>query len=252
MRGDRAGVAPAVAGPYPRTVASCPVLSILTGKARPFRGDEPSAIAKTARNGPVAVSHLGFGGDEQADLAVHGGPDKAIHHYPFDHYPFWRTALGAHPLLEQAGAFGENVATLGLTEREVCLGDRFRLGSALVEVSQGRQPCWKQGHRLGDPAVVARMVETRFTGWYYRVLESGAVAAGNAIVLAARPMPEWTIARVFGLLIGGEGKGDPAALRALAEMTVLAAPWRARARELLGGLDDKAGDEAGDGGGGEA
>ena len=157
------------------------VLAVLSGRALPFRGGEASAIAKAPREGPVAVGLLGLDGDEQADAVHHGGIDKALHHYPADHYPFWRSVLGEHPLLAQAGAFGENVSTLGLTEREVCLGDHFRLGSALIEVSQGRQPCWKQGHRLGNPAVVATIVTYRIPGWYYRVLEPGMVAAGDTL-----------------------------------------------------------------------
>ena len=211
------------------------ILSVLTGPITPFRApDESSAIAKSPRNGPVVIGPLGLAGDEQADLTVHGGVDKAIHHYPLDHYPFWRTVLGDHPLLAGPGAFGENVSTLGLTEREVCLGDRFRLGSALVEVSQGRQPCWKQGHRLSNPAVVAMMVTYRFSGWYYRVIEPGVVAAGDTIELAERPLPQWDIERVFGLIIGGDGADDRPALRALAAMDVLAAPWRTKAQLLAG------------------
>ncbi|WP_333606179.1 MOSC domain-containing protein, partial [Novosphingobium sp.] len=111
-----------------------PVLSIQCGKVRPFRRlDEPSAIQKEPVNGRVRVHRLGLAGDEQADLTAHGGPDKAIHHYPHDHYPFWRQAIGDHPLLAAWGAFGENVSTEGLTEETVCIGDRWRLGSALVE-----------------------------------------------------------------------------------------------------------------------
>ncbi len=209
------------------------ILSIHTGKAAPF-GGERSAIAKTPREGPVAVGWLGLEGDEQADLAVHGGPDKAIHHYPYDHYPFWRTLIARQPLLDAPGAFGENISTLGMTENAVCLGDRFRLGTALIEVSQGRQPCWKQGHRLGDPSVVARIVAHRNSGWYYRVIEPGEVAAGDGLELIGRPHLEWDVERMFGLLIGGDGRNDPAALRALAGMEVLAAPWRQRAAKLLG------------------
>lgn len=213
------------------------VLAVLTGAVKPFRGaDEPSAIAKSAIGGPVAVGRLGLAGDAQADLTVHGGPDKAVHHYPTDHYPFWRTALGDHPLLGQVGAFGENISTLGLTEADVCLGDRFRLGSALVEVSQGRQPCWKLGHRFGIPAVTAQVVETRRSGWYYRVLEAGRVEAGDSLQLTERSEPEWTVLRVFGLLIGGDHKRDPAAVRTLANLTVLAESWRRRAA-ALGGVD---------------
>ncbi len=211
------------------------VLAVLTGKVTPFRGPrEPSAIAKSPREGPIAVGPLGLAGDEQADLSVHGGPDKAIHHYPFDHYPFWRGVMGEQPLLSGPGAFGENISALGLVETAVCIGDRYRLGSALAEVSQGRQPCWKQGHRLGNPAVTAQIVETRRSGWYYRVIEPGEVAAGDTITLADRPLPGWTVERVFGLLIAGEYEDDPAALRALAALEVLAESWRLRAGKLLG------------------
>jgi MOSC domain-containing protein YiiM len=211
------------------------VLAVLTGKVAPFRGPgEPSAIAKSPRSGPVAVGPLGLEGDEQADLSVHGGTDKAIHHYPGDHYHFWRGVLGEHPLLAGPGAFGENIATLGMVETEVCIGDRYRLGSALVEISQGRQPCWKQGHRFANPAVTAQIVHYRLSGWYYRVIEPGQVAAGDPIVLADRALPEWTVERVFGLLIAGEYDEDPAALRALAALAVLADSWRQRAARLLG------------------
>ncbi len=210
------------------------VRAVLTGKSDPrFSPREASAIAKKPREGAVQISLLGLEGDEQADLSVHGGPDKAIHHYPADHYPFWRTMTGGHPLLETAGAFGENVSTLGMAEREVCVGDRYRLGDALVEVSQGRQPCWKQGRRLGDPGIVSLIVEYRFTGWYYRVIEPGEVRAGDTITLVERAQPEWDVERVFGLLIGGDGADDPAALKTLAGLEVLATPWRTRARALL-------------------
>lgn len=211
------------------------ILSVLTGKVRPFRGaDEPSAIAKLPVTGLVAIGLLGLDGDEQADTVHHGGRDKAIHHYSADHYPFWRTELGDHPLLGKAGAFGENISVEGLVEQEVCIGDRFRLGTALVEVSQGRQPCWKLGHRFGVPALTARIVETRRSGWYYRVLEPGRAEAGDALALVERPLPQWSVERVFGLLIAGDGKREPAALRALAELAVLAEPWRRRAGELIG------------------
>ena len=208
--------------------------ALLTGKTRAFRDSETSAIAKTAVDDPRTVRLLGIEGDEQADLTVHGGPDKAIHHYPRDHYAFWDELLGGHGLLDSAGAFGENISTTGLVETEACIGDRYRLGSALVEISQGRQPCWKLGHRFGVASVPATVVKTRRSGWYYRVIEEGVVAAGDALTLVDRPMPEWTVERVFGLLIGGEGKREPAALRELSAMDALATTWRTRAQKLLG------------------
>jgi MOSC domain-containing protein YiiM len=121
--------------------------ALLVGQVAPF-GGSTSAIAKSAVNGERKITVIGIAGDEQADLTVHGGVDKAIHHYPRDHYPYWIANIGPEPLLMQAGAFGENISTTGFSEQHVCIGDRFRLGTALVEVSQGRSPCWKQGHRL--------------------------------------------------------------------------------------------------------
>ena len=214
---------------------SVAIRSIQCGKVAPFRGeDEPSAIGKVPVAGAVRIGRLGLDGDEQADLAVHGGPDKAIHHYPHDHYAWWRESLGDHPLLSGYGAFGENIATEGLTEDQVCVGDRWRLGTALVEVSQGRQPCWKLDHRFGGAAVNARVVKSRRSGWYYRVLEEGEVAAGDSMVLVERPYPDWSVKRVFGLLIAGEHKKDREGLEALGEVAPLAATWIRRRARLLG------------------
>ena len=206
--------------------------AVLTGKvARLTDEGETSAIAKSPVEGARKVTFLGFEGDEQADLGVHGGPDKAIHHYPRDHYSWWRERLAGQGLLDRAGAFGENISTLALTERDVCIGDQFRLGTALVEVCQGRQPCWKQAHRLTDKRVVAMMVKSGRTGWYYRVIEEGHVAAGDELVCVARVHSEWTVERVTGIVVAGREK-DPAALRALAKLPELAEGWRQRALRL--------------------
>ncbi|WP_159977481.1 MULTISPECIES: MOSC domain-containing protein [unclassified Novosphingobium] len=219
----------------PIPILSLPILSLQCGKVAAFRGpDEPSAIAKRPVAGPVRVHRLGLEGDAQADLSVHGGPDKAIHHYPHDHYAFWRGAIGDHPLLGDYGAFGENISTAGLTEEAVCIGDRWRLGSALVEVSQGRQPCWKLDHRFDGARVNAACIKSRRPGWYYRVIEEGAVAAGDAMELVERPFPAWSVLRVFGLLIAGDHKVDRAGLEALVEVTALAEPWVRRRAKLLG------------------
>lgn len=216
-------------------MAPVPLLSIQRGKARPFRADEPSAIAKEPVAGRLRVHRLGIEGDEQADLTVHGGVDKAIHHYPHDHYAFWREAIGDHPLLQCHGAFGENISTRGLTEETVCIGDRWRLGTAVVEVSQGRQPCWKLDHRFGGLPVNAKMVKVRRAGWYYRVLEEGEIAAGDTMELLERLHPGWTIARTFGLLVAGDHKRDREGLEALGALEVLAAPWKRRRENLLAG-----------------
>ncbi|KFG89752.1 Molybdenum cofactor biosysynthesis protein [Sphingobium herbicidovorans NBRC 16415] len=208
------------------------VEALLTGTPVPFRDGDYSAIAKRPVNGVVRIGWLGLAGDGVADPIHHGGWDKAIHLYPQDHYGWWRERKPDHPLLAAPGAFGENIASHGMTEEEICLGDRFSLGSALVEVSHGRQPCWKLDHRFGSRDVMATIVKTGRSGLYFRVLREGEAEANSRMELLDRPLPQWPIARIFRLLIGGGHKAEPDAVRSLAELPVLAEVWRDRARKL--------------------
>jgi MOSC domain-containing protein YiiM len=209
------------------------VLALLAGKVRPFARGEGSAIAKTPLAGKVRIGTLGIAGDEQADPVHHGGPDKALHHYPRDHYARWRQSLPDQPLLDAAGAFGENISTSGLIEDGVCIGDRFRLGTALIEVSQARMPCWKQGERLQSARVPKVIVREGLSGWYYRVIEEGEAEAGDALTLLDRPLPDWSARRVFDLLVGGWHEQDPGALPVLAAMEPLFPGWRQWAQMLV-------------------
>ena len=134
--------------------------------------------------------------------------------------------------MQQPGAFGENLSVDGLDEQSVCLGDEWQIGSARFAVSQGRQPCWKLDHRFGAKGVMAQVVKTRRTGWYYRVLEPGEVRAGDDLELLERPFPDWPLASLFALLIGGEAKDRPADLRALRDVPVLAETWKVRRAKL--------------------
>ncbi len=207
--------------------------AVLAGKALPFRGDETSAIAKAAIESRVAITRLGLVGDEQADRSVHGGPDKALHHYPFEHYAQWQAEQPDHPKLTKSGAFGENLSTTGLTEEDVCIGDRFRCGIALVEVSQPRQPCWKQAHVMAWPMLPKMMVREAKSGWYYRVIEEGNVAAGDMMSLVDQPHPEWSVARVFRLVMHKSPARISADLQTLRDLVVLENGWRTMAAELL-------------------
>ena len=183
------------------TRPSATIDAVLTGRAVDYtRPGSRSAIDKRAVEGPVRIGPEGLAGDEQGDRRVHGGPDKAIHHYPRDHYASWQGEVGAHALLQAAGAFGENISTAGITEADVCLGDRLRLGSALVEVSQARQPCWKLSDRFGIADMARRVQDSGRSGWYYRVLETGTVQAGDTLVLVDRPHPDWPLPRLSELL----------------------------------------------------
>lgn len=208
--------------------------ALLTGKPVPFRGSDHSAIAKQPVFGPVRISWLGLEGDAVADPVHHGGWDKAIHLYAQDHYDWWRGQLPGQSLFDAPGAFGENIASRGLTESEICLGDRFTLGSAVVEVSHGRQPCWKLDHRFGARTVMATIVKTARCGLYFRVIQEGEAEAGTVMTLLDRPLPEWSVERIFRLLIGGAHKRDQKAVRALAGMPTLAEAWRKRAVQLSG------------------
>ena len=193
-------------------------VAVLRGRAVPYtRPGSRSAIAKTPVRGPVHVGPLGLEGDEQGDPKVHGGPDKAVHQYAQEHYVPWRTELGALPVLAAPGAFGENIASTGMTEHSLCLGDQVRVGSSvLLEVSQSRQPCWKLNDRFGVPTMARRMQDSGRTGWYYRVLQPGHLQAGDALVLVARPWPEWTLARIIDVLY--HQPFDAAVLQALAAL----------------------------------
>ncbi len=201
--------------------------AVLAGKVRPYtRPGSTSAIDKQPVGGRVRIETLGLVGDEQADPRVHGGPDKAVHHYPFDHYAPWREELGdlvAPGRLDAPGAFGENLSSRGLTEDDVCLGDRFRIGTAVVEVSQGRQPCWKLSDRIGVADMARRVQTSGRRGWYYRVLQRGEVRLGDAVELDARPFPEWNLRRLCALIF--ERSLDVGELRGALELPLVPS-WR--------------------------
>ncbi|MDY7098921.1 MAG: MOSC domain-containing protein [Pseudomonadota bacterium] len=211
------------------------IKAICTGTARPFNGAETSAIAKRPREGVVQLLEDGFAPDEQADRRVHGGPEKAVHLYPLAHHDFWRETLDdsdALALLDQAGCFGSNLAVADLVESDVFIGDRFRLGSALIELNQPRQPCWKVDHRFGVKGMTAQIVKTGRSGWYFRVLETGEVEAGDTLERVERGHPNWSVARVFAALIGGKGSREE--LEELATLSRLSLQIQARAIKLLG------------------
>lgn len=211
------------------------VSAICTGTARPFNGAETSAIAKRPREGPVQILEDGFAPDEQADRRVHGGPEMAVHLYPLDHHDYWRDELGQLALLDEAGAFGSNLAVNGLNEHDVHIGDQFRLGGAILEISQPRQPCWKIEHRFSEhtnaKGMVARIIETGRCGWYFRVLEIGDTAAGDTLERITIGHESWSVYRTFDALIAGNATQSE--LEELADMQSLSPKLRDRAKAKL-------------------
>lgn len=209
--------------------------SVLAARAVPYtRANSRSAIDKQPLAGEVRVSTLGLDGDEQGDARVHGGPDKAIHCYPWAHYAGWRDELPgatAAARLGQPGAFGENFSLEpGLDEHGVCIGDEWAIGDALFEVSQGRQPCWKLNDRFAVPDMARRVQRSLRAGWYLRVSRPGVVKAGDAIELVARPHPDWTIARLLRVI--DDRDCDPQTLRNLLTLP-LTVSWEKLFRRRL-------------------
>lgn len=192
--------------------------------------DRPFATGfwKDPVTGPVAVGFTNLAGDGQADLANHGGPDKAVLAYPADHYPDWRESLGMPDL--PFGAFGENLSITGQIETDVCIGDVFRVGSAVLAVSQPRQPCWKLARRWKIKDLPARVVESGRCGWYYRVLQEGMVRAGDAVELTERPNPEWTVRRAHRVMFF-----DKHLSAELAAVPGLSESWRESLAHRAGG-----------------
>ena len=207
------------------------VHKICTGRAIPFRGEEKSAFVKQPVNGSVQIRALGIVDDEQADSKNHGGVDMAVHHYPLDHYAWWEEHLGGHELLATAPAFGENLVVSGLTEEHVHIGDQFRLGSALLEISQPRQPCWKIEHRFDRKGMVKPIMQQHNCGWYYRVLEEGEAQAGDVLERTAIGHSDWSVARLFAKLYDKSHQASLDELREIAGLEKLCNLWRTKVQE---------------------
>lgn len=204
------------------------LLAICAGRSSAFRGAECSAIAKQPLAGKIRIAATGVAGDEQVDRKHHGGPDMAVHHYPFDHHATWRSEIGDLPLLDEPGSFGSNLAISGLVEDQVLLGDRFRLGTALLEACQPRQPCWKIEHRFGAKGMVKRIMKTGRCGWFYRVIEEGEAEAGDNFGLVEPGLADWSMARIFEAIWGSNDPQDADLLREIAGLSLLAPKLRAK------------------------
>lgn len=198
------------------------------------RGKEVrSGFVKSPVEGEVWLSRIGLAGDGQADLKAHGGPEKAVCVYPSEHYPYWTERLERD--LPPA-AFGENFSMAGLTEGSVCIGDVFRVGEAVVQVSQPRQPCYKLAARHGEKRLALWVQQAGLTGFYFRVLEEGEVAAGDTVRLLERPAPTATVAEANRVM--HHDKGDLKATERLLDVQELSPSWRRTFEERLAGREE--------------
>ena len=197
-------------------------------------GPVQSGIRKTAIAGPVSVGPLGLTGDGQADLVNHGGVDKAVYAYDRGDAVFWEDRLGrAFP----AGAFGENLTVEGRPSDIVRVGDRYRIGTALLEVTQPRVPCYKLGIHMGDPGFPAAFARALRVGYYLRVLEPGTLAAGDPIAIDRRAETVLSIADLIALYLNG--RTDRAGLTAALALPELSAAWREELSGLLAKAPDR-------------
>ncbi len=207
------------------------VIALHIGKVRQIESSESggwwdkpwqTGFYKEPRSEPLWLGYEGFRGDEQADRRYHGGPEKAVCVYPSEHYPYWCETLGIADLPH--GAFGENLTLQGLLETTVCIGDRFSLGEAEIQISQPRQPCWKLARRWHVKDLTARVEQTGFTGFYFRVLRHGQVGTGDTLTLLDRPFPLWTIERCNQVMHHPEDDAESAA--SLASCPLLSSSWK--------------------------
>jgi len=193
-----------------------------------------TSIFKEPVTGRVRVARLNVDGDQQSDLTVHGGPDKAVYAYPSEHYRFWRSEL---PDMDLAwGVFGENFTTDGLGEDSLHIGDRLRVGSAEFVVTQPRMPCFKLGIRFNRSDMVKRFLQSGRTGFYFAVLTEGEVTAGDAIELLKQDEQGITVADVVNLYRQDATNQD--LLRRVSQLPSLPNSWRDYFRKRLWNPDD--------------
>lgn len=189
-----------------------------------------SAIFKTPVDGRVRIGLHNLEGDRQADLRGHGGPERAVMLYAAEHYLDWRVELGRDL---PPGAFGENLTVSGgLVESQACLGDVLRIGTAVVQLSEVRGPCYKLAYRLQQPDIIARVLETGRGGIYARVLQEGEVAPGDQVELIDRPAPGWSAHRAYRAYRAATS--NPAEARTmLDEVAPLSTNWRTKLERRL-------------------
>lgn len=188
-----------------------------------------TGIFKAPVTGRVRLRTLNLDGDGQADLRAHGGPFKAVYAYPHEHYAFWAAETGRDDLRD--GQFGENFTVSGLTEDQVCIGDVFRVGTARVQVTQPRVPCFKLGIRMGDALFPKRFLRANRPGFYLRVLEEGEVGAGDLFIREQTDPQRVSVAAINHLLY--HDSSDVALARRALRVEALAPGWRESLREMV-------------------
>jgi len=186
---------------------------------------------KPVPGGRASITKDGVKGDEQFGQG-HGGGERAVHHYTLENYELLKALLPSHDANKFVSSmFGENVTTSGMTEQTVCIGDVYRLGSATVQVTQPRKPCYKLTHRFQYKHMAKLVSDNRITGWFYKVIEEGEVSVGDSIILLDRPYPNMTLWRVHGIFTDSNISQED--LREIADCKGLADSWISSAKARL-------------------
>lgn len=206
------------------------VVAIFAGMPQAIAGEDGrlvrTGIVKAPVVGPVRVTAAGIEGDGQADRSVHGTPERAVYAYPAAHYAAWaREGRG----IFLAGCFGENFSVEDMDEADVCVGDVLRVGGALLEATVPRIPCFKLGIRAGDASFPKRFLDSRRTGFFFRVLVPGVVRAGDGFTRVTAGPGGFTMLEVLELFHGRDPDG--ARLGEAAKLAALPEAWRQRAAE---------------------
>ena len=197
-----------------------------------------TGIYKNRIDGPARVERNGFVGDAHGDLRVHGGPEKAVHHYDAQNYLHLSDAFPRCNTELVPGSLGENISTTRLSERNVHIGDVFQVGTAILQVSQPRSPCWKINHRFGVERMSMHIAQERITGWYYRVLEPGSVSVGDTILLLERQTGRFSIDEFWKIQLTHRPSLDD--LAELFHLPGLAQDWKRRLEERARWLSKQA------------
>jgi MOSC domain-containing protein YiiM len=206
------------------------IASIHAGRIAPL-GPEgvPSAFVKHSLHRKAEISPLGIRGDEQADLSVHGGPEKAVYGYSLENYRAWRIEYARHAAVLVPGGFGENLCIENLRESDLCVGDVHHVGSARMQVCQPRQPCFKLALHFQDKMMPKAMIRSGRAGWYYRVIQSGEIAPGDTVHLDARPNADFPFTRLVELI--SHNNATQLELERMQHMEGLAIDWKMWARD---------------------
>jgi len=208
------------------------LVSVQTGRVAPLGPEHvPSGFVKHKRTDAVGVGLLGLEGDEQADLSVHGGAEKAVYAYAASHYPAWAAEFPELASAFRGGAMGENLTVAGIDETAICVGDVHAVGSALLQVCQPRRPCFKFALRHGNSQLPKAMVRSGRAGWYYRVMQEGVLRAGDGITLRHRPNPNFGLTRLIEIV--NRGNASTGELAEMSRLPGLASQWREMARQRL-------------------